>query len=193
MEIATQTVNLTNFLTNLNSSLTNCNNTSEPNSEQMVSPTIISPTKITPLNEEQQQQPNQIETLDHQSQSHNLTKSNNGHCIVDGTPNDNVNDDETQVTPLHHTYEITDIDGDSVIDMYQDDSTNSDLVLKHDSSASVTAITTTIEPTMVITTGKITTTTENDSTTTDDTDLGKNHTTTSDASGINGPVNDLRV
>lgn len=191
MEIATQTVNLTNFLTNLNSSLTNCNNTSEPNSEQMVSPTIISPTTMTPLNEEHQQL-NQIDTHEHQSQSHNLTKSNNGHCIVDGTPNDNVNDDGTQVTPLHHTYEITDIDGDSVHDTYQDDSTNSDSILKHDSSASVTEIVTTIEPTMVITTGKISTTTETDPTTTDDTDLGKNHTTT-DASGINGPANDLRV
>lgn len=184
VEIATQTVNLTNILTNLNSSVTNCNNTSKPNGDQqMVSMTMISSSITTmPLPEEKQHEPDAVV---HQSQLHN-PKNNNGHCIIDGTPNP-PNDDVTQVAPLlHHTFEIADIDAGPIIDTYQADSTNSDIVLKHDSSASVTDIT--VELT---TTAK--TPIENDTTaTTDDTDLGKKHAAT-DASGINGPANDLRV
>lgn len=235
VEIATQTMNLTNFLTNLNSSATICNNTSEPNSEQMVTPTlsIISPTSMLtsvtatatatamPMNDEnhhhqqQQQQQHQFDGVPnaHQSQSHN-PKSNNGHCIVDGTPDPDVSVAVTQVTPLHHSFDMGDIDVGSVIetiDTYQSDSTNSDLVLKHDPCVVVTAMTTAAVATVVTTAVTTTATpmstvpepmtmitvkasTEIDTITADEptTDLGRNHTTT-DGSGINGPTNDLRV
>lgn len=174
----------------------------------MVSPTtttIISPTKTTQISneEQQQQQTHDPDAFAHQSQSHN-SKSNNGHCIVDGSSpnNPSVIDGGTQVTPVHHSaYEIANIDDATVIDTYQGDDINTDIVLKNDSIASITEQqqqqqqpVNVVEPTTIaiITTGKTPTESETTSST-DDTDLGTKKYAPTDASGINGPANDLRV
>lgn len=181
VEIATQTVNLTNILTNLNSSATNWNNTSEANSEQIISPPILSPSK------------SNDDLPDATNQSHNA-KNNNGHCIIDGNSNADVNADantnvnegiiiETTTTPLHHPLEIADIDAGSMMDTHQGDSTNADIIVKHDFETNAT-VTMASEPI----TGK--TLTESETTTTDETDLSKKHTS---PDVVNGPANDLRV
>lgn len=174
VEIATQTVNLTNFLTNLNSSVSNCNNTSEASSEQIISPTVLSPNK------------SNDDPHDASNQSHNA-KSNNGHCIIDGNSTADVNANEgiiTQVTPLHHPLEIAAIDAGTMIDTYQGDSTNTDVIAKHDIESNV-SVTVACEATFV---GK--TTSESETTTTDETELAKQLVSTD---VINGPANDLRV
>lgn len=165
VEIATQTVNFTNILTNLNSCATNCTNTSELNSEQMVSSSITSPIKL----------------IDEQHDVLNQTlnpRNINGHCIVDGNSNTNMNDDVIQVTPSHHSFGMAEIDAGSIINSYQGVSTNSEIILKHDSSASVTE------------TCKSNKTHTERELIADETDLGTKHVS---IDGVNGPANDLRV
>lgn len=168
VEIATQTVNLTNFLTNLNSSVTNRNNnSSEASSEQ-----VILPAK------------SNDDSHDATNQTHNA-KSNNGHCIIDSNSTADVNANagiNIQVTPLHHPLDIA---ADTMIDTYQGDSTNADVITKNDFDSNAPTAEA-CEATFVL--GK--TSAECETTTMDETDLAKQHTSTD---VINGPANDLRV
>lgn len=115
VEIATQTMNLTNILTNLNGSLTNSNNTSEPCSEQNVSPTTSTtpppPPQPTLSSPPPPPIPSQLTKLsddpldvNHHHQSSN-SKSNNGHCIRtdSNAKNNDAGDDEmAHVSEVHH-------------------------------------------------------------------------------------------
>lgn len=195
VEIATQTVNLTNILTNLNSSTTNCNNTSGTNSEQMISPPILSPSILSPTKSHD-------DSHDATNQSHNA-KSNNGHCIIDGNSNADVNDANANANadanadtnanegiiiqkpamPLHDPLEIAHIDAGSMMDTHDGDNTNADAIVKHDFETSAT-VTMPTQPS----TSKASI--ESETTTTDDTDRTKKHTS---ADVVNGPANDLRV
>lgn len=192
VEIATQTVNLTNILTNLNSSVTNM---SEPKNEPTILSTNTSPTKLT----------EDLQQCDALNQAYN-PKSNNGHCIIDGNPNSILNDGGciTQMQSLHHSLEIADIDdvSTSMLDTYHGDSIHSNIVLKHDSSASVPeacASSTDIgripeknEVTASTAAAPPPTTTATATTTViEETDIGKKHVTTTD--GLNGAANDLHV
>lgn len=173
-------MNLTNILTNLNSSVTISNNTSEPCSEQIVSPTIPTPTKLCD------------EPLDASAhQSHHPKNNNNGHCIIDDNSNNDIDDDDddddnatespAQQQPQDTT---TATNAGSMTDTYPTETINSDVMLKHDASASVTEI-----GDIVATTKSHTETTMTDSTA-DDTDIGKRHASTD---AVNGPSNDVRV
>lgn len=104
-------MHLSNVLTNFNSSLTNSNNTSEPCSEQNVSPTTSTtppkpPTSASPP-------PSAVspvtkfgdDPLQRQSSKSSNSKSNNGHCIrTDSNANNRDADDEVahRVSELHH-------------------------------------------------------------------------------------------
>lgn len=122
-------MNLSNVLSNFNSSLTNCNNTSEPCSEQNVSPmTPQQPSASSQPTSEAPPPPpppivspsiNKIEIVDnklnddpldvnHHHQSSNRSKNNNnGHCIrTDSNANNDDTDDEmahvSHVSEVHH-------------------------------------------------------------------------------------------
>lgn len=104
VEIATQTVNLTNILTNLNSSVAICNDTSEPCTDQ-----TMSPTTNTARNDDQRNASNQLHSA----------KSNNGHCIIDDHSNNDAEDGNTQRLPVQ--IDKSDADADSIIDSHQTD------------------------------------------------------------------------
>lgn len=198
VEIATQTVNLTSVLTNLNSSVTNSNNTSEPCSEQIVSPTILSPNKMNDV------------TADVIHQSYNQ-KSNNGHCIIDDTnddDDDDMNDESAHISQVQHQHassvsasqEVSELNVSSVTEAQTTDIMNMDGVLKHDTNTLVTAadigetvvtVTSTSTPTSIPTTvaAVVKTTTDTDSTA-DETEITKKHAS---IDGTNGPANDVRV
>lgn len=105
VEIATQTMNLSNVLTNFNSNLTNSNNTSEPCSDQNISPTMsmtptAPPMAASPLNLQFNDDPLHV-----QSSKSSNSKSNNGHCIrTDSNANNRDADDEAPVA--HHISEV---------------------------------------------------------------------------------------
>lgn len=165
VEIATQTVNVTGALSaNLNSNLTNCCNTSEPTSEQ-----IVSPNK---LNDEP------AETL---LQSYNRT-SNNGNCIIDDYSNKDIDTGNGHVSQVHEPDEMSGMNVSSVTESQTADISLTDDVLKHSTNASVITMDTNEEVTAK-------TPTETDSTA-DDTDIPK---TRGSIDGTNGPANDLRV
>lgn len=200
VEIATQTVNLTSVLTNLNSSVTNSNNTSEPCSEQIVSPTILSPNKMNDV------------AADVIHQSYNQ-KSNNGHCIIDDTNDDDDDDmnDESKIhisqvqhqqatTPVSAAKEFPQQNVSSVTEAQTTDITHMDGVLKHDTNTFVTTadigetvvtVTSTSMPTSIPTdiAAVVKTPTDTDSTA-DETEITKKHAS---IDGTNGPANDVRV
>lgn len=180
VEIATQTVNLTNILTNLNSSVINYNNTSDICIEQTAPPMQMTSNT---LNDEQ----NEPDTIP--NQLHN-TKNNNGHCITDGASKNNYNnnsiaddnDDGSHDSQMCHATEIAEIDDNSGIDTHTLDSTNTDATVKFECNALATidaCDTTTIAKAHA----------END-TVIDDTEHGNRHPETEN---VNGPTNDFHV
>lgn len=168
VEIATQTVNVTGVLTNLNSSVTNSSNTSEPCGEQNELPIKLN-----------------VESADSIHQPYN--QKNNGHCIFDGNSNngnshviqehqsddgeEEPNDDDDKVSGINESAGLETQIPDAI--------TNTD-GLKHGMNDSVT--TTDINE-------DVETPIETDSTA-DDMDIGKKSAT---IDGTNGPANDLRV
>lgn len=180
MEIATQTVNLTSILTNLNSSVTNYNNTSDICIEQNVLPSQIN---SNPSNDDEQNN----DTVLIANQSLN-SKNNNGHCITDGIPcnsnnatdmGDNVHDSEAiQSIKISDT-----VDDTSKVDANIVDDRNTEITVKCDGNALPTD---TSELTAI---GK--THTETDSMVAmDETDSANRHPPTEN---INGPTNDFCV
>lgn len=173
VEIATQTVNLTNILTNLNSSVTNYNNTSDICIEETQTPTQTStPTQIA------SNTLNADDSISNANQSHN---SKNGHCVTDGiSTNNNKTDSVGHDTQTHHATEICDDDESSIIDTNTLDSTNMEATVKIDCKAVAMDACESIEITKLHT--------ENDAT--DETDSGSRMSATD---AINGPTSDFRV
>lgn len=106
VEIATQTMNLSNVLTNFNSNLTNSNNTSEPCSDQNISPTTsitpsAPPMAVSPLNMQFDDDPLHV-----QSSKSSNSKSNNGHCIRTDYINANNRDTDDKAPVAHHISEV---------------------------------------------------------------------------------------
>lgn len=165
VEIATQTVNLTNILTNLNSSVTNYNNTSDICIEEIQ--TQIASNAL-----------NANDSISNANQSHN---SKNGHCVTDGiSTNNNKTDSVAHDTQPHHATEICDDDESSIIDTNTLDSTNMEATVKMDCKAVTMDACESTEITKLHT--------ENDAT--DEIDPGSRMTATE---AINGPTSDFRV
>lgn len=135
-----------------------------------MSPTTPTPTKLCD------------EPHDAPHQSHH-PKNNNGHCIIDDNSNNDIDDENAMESQAQQPpQDTTAINAGSMTDTYPIETINSDVMLKHDASASVTEI-----GDIVVTTKTLT---ETDSTTADDTDIGKKHASTD---AVNGPSNDVRV
>lgn len=167
VEIATQTVNLTNILTNLNSSVTNFNNTSDICIEETQTQTQIASNTL-----------NADDSISNANQSHN---SKNGHCVTDGiSTNNNKTDSVAHDTQTHHATEICDDDESSIIDTNTSDSTNIEATVKIDCKAVAMDACESTEITKLHT--------ENDAT--DETDSGSRMPATD---AINGPTSDFRV
>lgn len=207
VEIATQTMNLSNVLTNFNSNLTSSNNTSDPCSVQNVSPTTsIAPSAPVVAT---QSPLNKFNDDPLYVQSSN-PKNNNGHCIrTDSNENNRHTDDEVHhqlpemccVSVLSLPETIDDANApDAIIntddsiggkDDDNDDNSGGHVTLQQHFNPNEITVSNVDETPIVTTTSAKTSPTEADSSVDESLDISKNHTSTD---GINGkPANDLRV